>query len=135
MQGMRLQWDIRTGWPDAIESELREVIECYGHDYSVLKVGITGDPWMRRYEYAPTWDRMLVVYKTASPAHVRGMESRLINYLWDEAPLPVAACNNERDGGGGPLPNRSPYYLYVVFNGPPFTENAQCKHCPRRRFP
>lgn len=132
---MQLQWDIRTGWPNAIEPELREVVECYGHDYGFLKVGITGDPETRQYAYAREWDRMVVLYETASRVHVRDMESRLINHLWDVAPFPVAACNNERDGGAGPLPQyRPPYYLYVVFNGPPSTTNAQCKHCRKRKF-
>ncbi|MCY4448819.1 MAG: hypothetical protein OXE02_08265 [Chloroflexi bacterium] len=107
-----LQWDVRTGWPNAIESELREVAECYGHDYGWLKVGITGNPEIRRWAYKE-WDLMVVLYQSASLEHVKDMEDRLINYLWDEAPFPVATCNNER--GGGSLPDSPPYYLYVVW--------------------
>ena len=129
---MQLQWDIRTGRPNAIESELREVAECYGHDYGNLMVGITGDPETRQYAYRG-WDRMVVLYKTASRAHVKDMENRLINHLWDDAPFPVAACVNERGGGGGPLPDYPPYYLYVAFDGTPSTTNARCKHCPQRK--
>ncbi len=130
---VRLQWDVRTGRPNAIESELREVAACYGHDYGWLKVGITGNPEIRRHAYKGS-DLMVVLYQTASREHVKDMEDRLINYLWDEAPFPVATCNNERGGGAGPLPDAPPYYLYVAFDGPPSTKDARCKHCPRRKF-
>ena len=99
----------RTGRPNEIVSGvLRSISQITRIDrISYFKIGITNNPENRfRQAYAADYDKMLVVYQSASIKNVRELEYLLIEHNRE-------LCDNIIAGGGGNY-GEPPYYIYVV---------------------
>ena len=104
---MYVDWSMwRSGW--AMRLNLTSKISALTRwdRCSRFKIGITGDPDRRAYQYGNLYDDLVVVYKTRSEKFVRDWEWYLTCCYWGD-------CDNSIKGGGGKLEG-PPYYLYVV---------------------
>jgi hypothetical protein len=91
---------------------LKKSITKYARKNAYVRIGVTGKPerrWREHKKYEPAWDRMVVIYETSSVKNVRLIESELISYNWEHDNL-----WNFTGGGGGPLNEKPPYYLYIL---------------------
>lgn len=105
----RVIYNYQTGRPGEIVSSVLRSISAYTRvdRVSYFKIGITCNPENRfRQAYADTYDKMLVVYKSASVKNVRELEYLLIEHNRE-------LCDNIIAGGGGNY-GEPPYYMYVV---------------------
>ena len=103
---MKITSRIRTGWPTTVLPYLSRSISQSLRTSSTLKIGITSQYEHRAAAYGRQYSEMILLYRTTSEAHVRGIEEYLIDRYW-------AYCDNLRGGGGGPL-GKPPYYVYIV---------------------
>ena len=106
---MKVNWQIKKGWPNALASALtRQISQLVRADrgWSRFKIGITNDPARRANQYGDEYEEMIVIYETSSASNVDSAERYLIDYYYGVA-------DGLRAGGGGPKGD-PPYYLYVV---------------------
>lgn len=102
-------YNYQTGRPSEIVSSVLRSISQYTRvdRVSYFKIGITNNPENRfRHAYAADYDKMLVVYQSASIKNVRELECLLIKHNRE-------LCDNIIAGGGGNY-GEPPYYMYVV---------------------
>jgi len=102
---MDVRWNLcRHGWPMNIE--LPRMIGALTRGGCPFKIGITGDPDQRAYQYDDAYDEMVVLWRTTSESSVRATEWELTDRYWEY-------CDNSVHGGGGRLEG-PPFFLYVV---------------------
>lgn len=109
---MSVEWRYYTGFPEQVISNLKRSVTQLANYNSYIKVGITVDPdrrWSEHLRSDPSWNRMLVVYKTTSLRFVRQLEIDLIAHSIDRD-----ESWNLIGGGGGPISRSGEHYIYIL---------------------
>ncbi len=83
MDKIEVSYNYITGWVDECKPHFNRSIAQYKRYYKYVKIGITTDPDSRanqheKCEATYKWERMIVIYKTASEKHANWIEG---NYL------------------------------------------------------
>ena len=74
-----LEYNYITGYPSDVLEHLDRSLSQYMAHYSMVKVGITGNPERRWGEHhSDGWERMVVKYETSSENFVNQMEDYFI---------------------------------------------------------
>ena len=108
---VRVIYKMRTGWPSALITTLKQAISHYSNNASGFRIGITNWPERRAGQYRQhgwDYDEMIVLYRTSTRRNAVRLEQELIQHNWHKDTLEV-----ERDGGGG-RPGEGWCYLYVA---------------------
>jgi hypothetical protein len=102
-----------TGSPNDVIAPLNRTIGQFKRNYRKIKIGITGrNPQSRYNEHQREikWDRMVVIYETASINFANTIEQWLTEDHW---PYLV----NKKLGGGSELSKYDKNYVYVLLKG------------------
>lgn len=105
----KVVFNLVTGRPKSVVSTVLRKISAHTREDRVryFKIGITNNPERRfQQEYAGSYDKMIVVYKSSSINSVSDLEDQLVEHNKE-------LCDNIVAGGGGNYGD-PPYFLYVV---------------------
>jgi hypothetical protein len=104
---MSIRYDLITGPPTKVLSELEQLVKSNLRGTSSAKVGLTDNPSGRFAQaYKNEYDQMIVFYQTNSIENAREVERVMIDNNW-------AVLDNEVGGGGGRV-GQAPFYVYLV---------------------
>lgn len=106
----RVELNIYDGRLSTVTPSLRQSIAGFIRHNRYVKIGITSDPVGRADKHSaqnPNWERMVLLYESASINNVSTLEAEMVDHFWDDV-------ENEKGGGGGNYSDSGPYYLYVL---------------------
>jgi len=106
-----VEYNYISGYPNHAIEHLNRAIGQYKRNNEYIKVGITGrNPQTRFNEHLlddPTWERMVVIYKTTSENFANTIEEWLVENHWED-------LYNRKAGGGSELTLDGDNFVYVL---------------------
>jgi hypothetical protein len=109
---MSVEWSFYTGRPSTVIGNLKRSVTQLANNNAFVKVGITVNPkrrWREHWQNDPTWNRLVVVYRSTSLNYVRELERELIAHSIERV-----ESMNMVGGGGGPNSRGGRHYLYIL---------------------